>query len=85
MPTIAEQWLQQGIEKGLQKGIKKGIKKGIREGLLEGIESALKLKFGTEGLKIYPEVAKVDDIHKLRAIKSAIETAASVKGIEDLL
>jgi len=81
MPTIAEQWLQQGIEKGLQKG----IKKGIREGLLEGIELGLKLKFGTEGLKIYPEVAKVDDIHKLRAIKSAIETAASVKGIEDLL
>ena len=81
MPTIAEQWLKQGIEKGK----KEGLQKGIREGLLEGIELGLKLKFGTEGLKIYPKVARVEDIHKLRAIKSAIETAASVKDIEDLL
>ena len=89
MPTIAEQWLKQGIEKGkregIQEGIREGIQEGIREGLLEGIELGLKLKLGTEGLKIYPKVARVEDIHKLRAIKSSIETASSVKDIEDLL
>ncbi|RKX83136.1 MAG: transposase [Spirochaetes bacterium] len=89
MPTIAEQWLKQGIEKGkregIQEGIREGIQEGIREGLLEGIELGLKLKLGTEGLKIYPKVARVEDIHKLRAIKSSIETASSVKDIEALL
>ena len=89
MPTIAEQWLKKGSEQGkkegLKEGIQQGLKEGIREGLLEGIELGLKLKFGTEGLRIYPKVAKVKDIHTLRAIKGAIETASSITDVEKLL
>ncbi len=81
MPTIAEQWLKKGSEQGK----KEKLKEGIREGLLEGIELGLKLKFGTEGLRIYPKVAKVKDIHTLRAIKGAIETASSITDIEKIL
>ncbi len=36
MPTIAEQWLQQGIEKGIEQGIEKGIEQGRQKGRQEG-------------------------------------------------
>ena len=97
MPTIAEQWkkegfeegiqqgIQQGIRQGIQEGIQQGIQQGIREGILEAIELGLKLKFGTRGLKIYPEIRKIEEVERLRSIKEAIEIAGSIKEIEELL
>jgi len=73
MPTIAEQWIQ------------KGIQIGIRQGLLETVEFGLKLKFGKEGLKIYPQVTRIDDIERLRSVKSVIEIAADTNDIKDML
>jgi len=81
MPTIAEQCKKEGFEQGIQQG----IQQGIREGILEAIELGLKLKFGTQGLKIYPEIRKIEEIERLRSIKEAIEIASSVKEIEELL
>jgi len=62
-----------------------GMEKGIKQGLLEAIELGLKLKFRTKGLKLYPQITKIDDIDKLRSIKESIEIAKELKEIQELL
>ncbi len=73
MPTIAEQWIQEGKQEG------------IRLGLLEAIEFGLKLKFGEEGPELYPRVTKIDDIERLRSVKNLIETTADINAIKEIL
>jgi len=45
--------------------------------LLAGIELGLKLKFGAEGLQLLPEIKQLTDVEMLRAVRQAIETAAT--------
>ncbi len=45
---------------------------GVRSGLLDSIAWALELKFGAEGLKLWPEIRQIEDIETLRAIQNAI-------------
>ena len=66
---------------GMKKGIEIGIQQGIQQGLLKAIELGLKLKFGVEGLRIYPEIKKIKDVDVLEAISEAIESAGSVEEI----
>lgn len=54
-------------------GIKKGIEQGMQQGLLAGIELGLELKFGSEGLRLLPEVYKVEDVDVLRAIHEGLK------------
>ncbi len=41
MPTIAEQWKQEGIEQGIEKGIEQGIEKGEVIGRILAMEEFL--------------------------------------------
>jgi predicted transposase/invertase (TIGR01784 family) len=41
MPTIAEQWLEQGREQGLELGLEKGLERGREQGLEQGLEKGL--------------------------------------------
>ena len=41
MPTIAEQWIQEGFDKGFEKGIEQGIERGIGQGIEQGIERGI--------------------------------------------
>jgi hypothetical protein len=50
---------------------------GMEKGLLKGIEACLKLKFGTRGLELMPEIRELQDHEVLEAVLDAIETAAS--------
>ncbi len=43
-----------------------GIQKGIRQGLLEGIKLGLRLKFGSEGLGVLPEISALMDVEQLQ-------------------
>lgn len=47
---------------------------GIRQGLLEGISLGLKLKFGSPGLGVLPEISALEDVEQLRAILTGLET-----------
>ena len=38
MPTLAEQWANQGREQGLAEGMERGIEQGIEQGIERGIE-----------------------------------------------
>ena len=59
-----------------------GFQQGIKQGLLEAIELGLKLKFGTDGLKIYPEISRIDNVDTLKSIKEAIEIAKEIDEIK---
>jgi len=61
------------------------MQKGIRQGLLEAVEFGLKLKFGKEGLRLYPKITKINDIDKLRSVKTLIETTPNIDDIKKIL
>jgi flagellar biosynthesis/type III secretory pathway protein FliH len=75
---------EQGLQQGMQQGLQQGIQQGIQRGLLKAIELGLKLKFGVEGLRIYPEIKKIEDVDVLEAISEAIETAQSIEDIRKI-
>ena len=76
--------IKKGIEEGIKQGIEAGLKQGIQQGLLKAIELGLKLKFGIEGLKLYPEIKKIKDVDVLEAISEAIESAQSIEDIRKI-
>jgi predicted transposase/invertase (TIGR01784 family) len=77
MMTIAQRWIDQGLQQGLQQG----QQQGLRLGLVQGITLGLDLKFGAEGLRLLPEIRKIEDIDVLTAIQEALKT---VKTIDEL-
>ena len=84
--TTAERiGIEKGLEQGRQEGRKEGRKEGRQQGLLEAISLGLELKFGKEGLQLYPQISRIDSIEQLERIKEAIRTAASYKEIEKLI
>ena len=70
MQTIAQTW----VEEGRQQGLEQGLEQGMRQGLLNGIRLGLDLRFGAEGLRLWPEIAKLKDIYVLNAICEGIRT-----------
>ncbi|MEW6365168.1 MAG: Rpn family recombination-promoting nuclease/putative transposase [Acidobacteriota bacterium] len=88
--TIAEEWieegraegLQQGMQQGMQQGLQQGVEQGLREGLLAGIEIGLQLRFGAEGLRLFPEICKISDVHVLRAIQASLKTVGSLEELQ---
>ncbi|WP_229453880.1 hypothetical protein [Nostoc sp. CHAB 5715] len=54
------------------------------EELLKGIALGLKLKFGTSGQNLLPEIELLEDVKLLSSILSAIETANSVDELRSL-
>jgi len=83
--TSAERFGREaGLEEGLQRGRQEGMQEGLREGLLAGIESGLKLKFGTDGLALLPDIRQIDDVQVLRTINRAIEEAASPEALRQI-
>ena len=55
-----------------------------REELLGAIELGLELKFGNEGLALMREISVLDDIERLRAVKSGIKTVSSVSELRQI-
>lgn len=52
--------------------------------MLKAIRLGLQLKFGSTGLRLYPEVCQLDDFNLLEAISEAIPGAATPEEIERL-
>ncbi len=70
--------LEQGLEQGLQQGRTEGQTAGLRQGLLAGIELGLELKFGTDGLRLLPEIQQIPDLAVIEAVHAAIKDAQTL-------
>jgi hypothetical protein len=57
---------------------------GICKGLCRGIETALRIRFGDEGLRLMPEIQEIYEQEKLEAILTALETASSLDEVRRL-
>lgn len=71
MPYVTS-WERNGIRKGRKEGRKEGIALGSKSGLLEALELGLELRFGKRGLALMPQLRKISDVAKLRALTAAI-------------
>lgn len=58
---------------------------GFRKGLREGIRHALKIRFGSDGLELMPDIEAIHYEEQLRAILTSLETAADLEGVRRLL
>ena len=61
-----------------------GIQKGIKQGLLKGISLGLRMKFGSEGLGILPEISELQDVNLLEAILDRLETADTLDELRQI-
>jgi hypothetical protein len=56
-------------------------RRGMEKGLLRGIEACLKMKFGTEGLELMPELRQIRDHVLLEKILDKIDVAGSPEDV----
>ena len=70
---------------GVEKGIQLGRVEGEREGLLAAIELGLDLKFGADGLHLYPELAQVTDVATLHAIVAALKQPVTLEELRRIV
>ena len=63
------------MQKGLSQGLSQGLNQGRREGLLDAIQLGLRLRFGSDGMRLMPEIFGIQDLAILRTIYGSIETA----------
>jgi len=86
--TIAHQWMAQGFQKGLQQGIQQGLQQGIqqgqRQGLLDGITLGLELRWGADGLRLLPEIGRIEDVYLLRAIHEGLKRVGTPEELRQI-
>jgi hypothetical protein len=57
----------------------------LEKGLLEGIEAVLEVKFGAAGLELLPEIRKLEDVDKIRAVLHASKTATTLDEVRQFV
>jgi predicted transposase/invertase (TIGR01784 family) len=97
MPTIAEQWIEQGRLEGELKGElkcklegklegeKKGEIKGMIKGLMEGIQGMLEIKFGNVPSELLNKISAISDLAKLESLKDCIKRATDYEQVLKML
>ncbi|GAC1490186.1 MAG: hypothetical protein NVS2B14_02110 [Chamaesiphon sp.] len=68
-------------------GIQKGIEQSqqlLRQVLLESIELGLELKFGSEGLRLLPEISQIEDVEQLRAIQAGLKRVNTLSELRQI-
>lgn len=68
---------------GFQKGIEESQNQ-IRQVLLKSLALGLKLKFGSLGQNLLPEIELIEDVSVLETILSAIETSSNVSQLRQI-
>lgn len=55
---------------------------GLREGLLEAIELGLKLKFGSAGLALLPEIDSLTDVNVLCILQRGVRRLVNLEDLQ---
>ena len=66
---------QVGLLEGRQEGRQEGLQEGIRQGVLDAISFGLDVRFGAEGLRLFPEIERLSRLSLLRAVQEHLKTA----------
>ncbi|MBF0523655.1 MAG: Rpn family recombination-promoting nuclease/putative transposase [Deltaproteobacteria bacterium] len=78
MPTVAEQFIEEGIQKGIQQGIQQGIQEGTlvkaREDIVEGIE----IRFGQIPSEVIESIDQLSDTIVLKSLLKQAFVASSL-------
>jgi predicted transposase/invertase (TIGR01784 family) len=91
MPTIAEQWIEEGFKEGLQKGIEEGKKIGLNEGreigfregsLLEAQEKVVEALQERFGMISGSTVQKIKQINTRELVNGLFRIALRVDSLE---
>ncbi len=82
--NVEKRGYERGLQQGMREGIQQGMQQGMREGMLKAIRFGLDMKFGAEGMKLYPAIKKIKDIDILDAISESIRSAASLADVESI-
>ena len=53
--------------------------------MLKGIKLGLRLRFGKEGVRLFPRLEGIEDVAKLKVISEALEVVESLEEIEELM
>ncbi|MBF0474933.1 MAG: Rpn family recombination-promoting nuclease/putative transposase [Deltaproteobacteria bacterium] len=82
MPTVAEQFIEEGIQKGILQGIEQGIQKGAvgkaREAIIDGIE----IRFGQVPNEI---TESIDQLSDTAVLKSLLKQAFVSKNLDEFI
>ena len=65
---------EEGWEEGREEGLKEGLKRSIRMGL--------KLRFGSSGVQLMPEIEKIGDHETLERVEAGIEDGLSIDELQ---
>jgi len=76
--------MEQGIQQGIQQGLQQGIQQGQRQGLLDGITLGLELKWGADGLRLSPEIGRIEDVYLLRAIHEGLKRVSTPEDLRQI-
>jgi hypothetical protein len=52
--------------------------------VLEGIKLGLKLKFGTDGSSLLPEISTIEGVEQLRAVLTGLEAASTIEELRQI-
>ena len=80
MPSLAQEWLNQGIQQGMEQGIHKGIQQGMIQDAQEMVLEVLEERFGVPGASL---VAQVKAITTREILKSLLKHAIRAKTLDD--
>ncbi len=72
-----------GIQKGIEQG-REQSREQMRQVLLESLELLLELKFGSEGLGIFPEISQLKEVEQLRAIQTGLKTVQTMEELRQI-
>jgi hypothetical protein len=72
------------VTTGERIGREQGREEGLREGLLAAIELGLELKFGSDGLILFPEIQQLTDLATIQAIYQQLKSATSLNEIRHI-
>lgn len=79
MPTIAQQWLEEGRQQGLEKGLEKGLAQGLQV-MRQNVLDLLEIRLQVPPARFKEQLAKVDSLETLSLL---IRRAGTVDNVDE--